>query len=528
MSKLSLDKFLALLERSKLLPPERLAEVTSQWKRRATLAELDDAQYLADYLAESQVLTSWQAKKLLEGRHRGFFLGKYMLLDHLGSGGMSSVYLARHVLMQRLVAVKVLPQARVGDASYLARFHLEGQCTAALDHRNIVRAYDLDNDDKIHYLVMEYVEGQDLQALVARQGPLDFHIAADYVAQAAAGLEHAHDAGLVHRDIKPANLLVDRQGTVKILDMGLAKFSAAKEVGVDLSREEQVLGTADYVAPEQTVDSSRVDQRADLYSLGCTLYFLLTGHAPFPTGSPLERITAHQRQIPASLLIERPDTPEPLVELCRRMMEKSPLNRSQSAAEVHRALRSWLASEAAAGQIRQRPVAAAVGGGSAGCGDGGRRSEINPTGSSGAGLSGTSSLTETDSNLHRATERISPAVVAASGEPSTGGSASQSHVFGTDLARFGSGSSPGNTPPPPPLVAPPPCVPLAAVRPAALTGASAPARAPIVGISTTSSGAMRSLPRRSSRAHTARWIGTLLLSLLILGAILLAIFAAGR
>src|SRR4051812_26883870 len=276
MIKIFLDRVLMWVDRSNLIEPDRLSQALAEWKSRATLSQLDDARYCAEHLVESGLLTHWQCRKLLEGRHRGFFLGKYKLLDHLGSGGMSSVYLAEHVLMRRRVALKVLPHNRVDDSTYLARFHLEGQAAAALDHRNIVRAYDLDNEARIHYLVMEYVQGRDLHAMVCEDGPLDYHLAAEYIAQAAAGLAHAHERGLVHRDIKPANLLVDLSGTVKVLDMGLAKFTPAGAVASSQAPEEQVLGTADYLAPEQAVNSQKVDHRADIYGLGCTLYFLLT------------------------------------------------------------------------------------------------------------------------------------------------------------------------------------------------------------------------------------------------------------
>ncbi len=234
MSMIAVDRFLALVERCGLVEHEQLAEAVAEWKGRATAAQLDDARHCGEFLVGAGLLTAWQCHKLLEGRHRGFMLGNYKLLDHLGSGGMSNVYLAEHVLMQRLVAIKVLPEHRVADASYLARFQLEGQAVAALDHPNIVRAYDLGCEGRIHYLVMEYVDGFDLEALVDRTGPLECHVAADYIAQAAAGLQHAHGSGLVHRDIKPANLLVDRHGAVKILDMGLAKFAARSAAGAGL------------------------------------------------------------------------------------------------------------------------------------------------------------------------------------------------------------------------------------------------------------------------------------------------------
>ena len=443
MSKLSLDTFLALARRSQLVDDDRLAQVVNDWKRGATLVQLDDASYLADHLVDCGLMTHWQAHKLLDGRHRGFFLGKYRLLDHLGSGGMSSVYLAEHTLMQRLVAIKVLPQHRVRDASYVARFQLEGQCTAALDHPNIVRAYDLDSEGKIHYLVMEFVDGRDLQALVEHAGPLDFHSAADYIAQAAAGLDHAHAAGLVHRDIKPANLLLDRHGTIKILDMGLAKFGAAKGVPADLENDENVLGTADYVAPEQAINSSAVDHRADIYSLGCTLYFLLTGHPPFAAGSPAQRMAAHRGQAPPSLLLERPDVPQPLLAICRRMMEKSPLARYQSAAEVHAALSAWLATEVAAGRVRQTAAALAVHGG-APSGSFGERSgsKINLiTGSSGKLERHGVETEPLDSTLSDTQPNVGATQLSVGKTPSVATEAahalsSQSHVLHTEVARL--------------------------------------------------------------------------------------------
>ncbi len=181
-----------------------------------------DTDFVADWLVQSGLITRWQADRLLEGRHKGFFLGKYKLLGHLGTGGMSSVFLAEHVLMQRRVAIKVLPKNRVADSSYLARFHREAQAAAVLDHRNIVRAYDVDNEGDNHYLVMEYIEGRNLHYVVKEDGPLEYATAAEYIRQAAEGLAHAHQAGLIHRDVKPANLLVDRKNVVKVLDLGLA------------------------------------------------------------------------------------------------------------------------------------------------------------------------------------------------------------------------------------------------------------------------------------------------------------------
>ena len=342
MAKLQVDKFLENVQRSKLVETDQLRLAVTEVRSQSTAEQLQDTDHLADGLIKKGVLTRWQCDKLLDGKHKGFFLGKYKLLSHLGTGGMSSVYLAEHVLMQRLVAIKVLPQGRVEDSSYLARFHLEAQAAAALDHRNIVRAYDIDNEDKTHYLVMEYVEGHDLQNIVKEGGPLDYYLAANYTAQAAAGLDHAHEAGLIHRDIKPANLLVDSKGTVKVLDLGLAKFSNSDKASLTIAHDENVLGTADYLAPEQALNSHTVDRRADIYGLGCTLYFMLTGHPPFPEGTLPQRLMMHQTKVPASIFNDRPDAPGELVEICERMMAKTPEARYQSAGEVAQALNGWL------------------------------------------------------------------------------------------------------------------------------------------------------------------------------------------
>ncbi len=350
MATISVEKFLDLIRRSTLVTEDELAQALAAVKSAATPEQMQDCDFVAEQLIQSGFVTRWQCDKLLEGRHRGFFLGKHKLLGHLGTGGMSSVYLAEHVKMHRRVAIKVLPQGRVDDSSYLARFYLEARAAAALDHANIVRAFDIDNEDKVHYLVMEYVEGRDLQHIVKEDGPLEYERAANYMLQAANGLEHAHEAGFVHRDIKPANLLVDLKGTVKVLDMGLAKFSDnSKLASLTVAHDENVLGTADYLAPEQAQNSHTVDARADIYSLGCTLYFLLTGHPPFPDGTLMQRLMMHHSKIPPSIQIDRPDAPQALVDIAMRMMAKLPADRFQTAADVAEALRSWLASNAASG-----------------------------------------------------------------------------------------------------------------------------------------------------------------------------------
>jgi serine/threonine protein kinase len=342
MAKPKVDSFLDLVRRSTLVERDQLNRALLELKKQHNDAPINDTELVANYLVETGLLTRWQCDKILEGRHKGFFLGKYKLLDHLGTGGMSSVYLAEHVLMQRRVAIKVLPKNRVDDTSYLQRFHREAQAAAALDHRNIVRAYDVDNDGDVHYLVMEYVEGHDLQVTVKENGPLDYHLAADYIRQAATGLAHAHAAGLIHRDIKPANLLVDRNNVVKVLDLGLARFTEDDKASLTVAYDENVLGTADYLAPEQAIDSHGVDARADIYSLGCSLYFLLTGQPPFPDGTLPQRLMMHQKSPPPDIHERRPDAPQDLIDICLKMMAKKPANRYASAAEVADALGQWL------------------------------------------------------------------------------------------------------------------------------------------------------------------------------------------
>jgi len=341
-------KIVETIEKSGLVAADALKQALVDLEAKLGPAALDDEAKIVAHLIEAKLITAWQSDNLLKGRHKGFFLGNYKLLRHLGTGGMSSVYLAEHKHMRQLRAIKVLPQHRVNDSSYLGRFYREARAAAALDHANIVRAYDVDNDGDNHYLVMEYVEGTDLQKTIATQGVLSYETAAEYVRQAATGLAHAHAVGLIHRDIKPANLLIDLRGTVKILDMGLARFSDdEQQASLTQLHDENVLGTADYLAPEQAINSHTVDGRADLYSLGCTLYFALTGHPPFPEGTMAQRLLMHQQREPAPITNDRPDAPRDLLLICRRMMEKRVEERYQTADEVAAALGQWLADRGA-------------------------------------------------------------------------------------------------------------------------------------------------------------------------------------
>ena len=235
-------------------------------------------------LVEHGDLTIYQADELAAGRWRGLWLGGYRVLDRLGKGGMSHVFLAEHAVLGKRVAVKVLSAGLRADSSARQRFVREARAAAAVDHPNIVHVFDVDMDHDPPFLVMEYVDGVNLQAAVARHGAFTTAETATVGVEVARGLAAAAAAGLVHRDIKPANLLVDRHGCVKILDLGIVRLPGEDTLprldagdGSDV-----ILGTLDYLAPEQAVDSSTVDSRADVYSLGATLYFLLAGHPPFP------------------------------------------------------------------------------------------------------------------------------------------------------------------------------------------------------------------------------------------------------
>jgi eukaryotic-like serine/threonine-protein kinase len=331
------EEFLDLVRRSGVIEDRRLDAHVQ--KLRADGGLPADPTALAVQLVQDGVLTHFQAEQFLQGKWRRFTIGKYKVLERLGSGGMGSVYLCEHKLMRRRVAVKVLPTAKAEDAASLERFYREARAVAALDHPNIVRAYDIDQDDKLHFLVMEHVDGSSLQEIVKKTGPMDVTRAAHYVRQAALGLHHAHEAaGLVHRDIKPSNILVDRNGVVKVLDMGLARFFHDEEDILTRKYDENVLGTADYLAPEQALDSHGVDIRADIYSLGATFYFCLTGRTPFAEGTVAQKLIWHQTRQPKSLRLLRPDVPEGVTAVIERMMAKDAAGRYATPQEVADAL----------------------------------------------------------------------------------------------------------------------------------------------------------------------------------------------
>ncbi len=334
------EQFLDALEKSGLLDEGQLAEA------RQMAAQTEDLKGLARALVQKGLLSRWQAAQLLAGRTSVFFLGKYKLIEMLGRGGMGGVFLAQHTMMNRRVALKVVSKQIAQNPAALEQFLAEARAIAALDHPNIVRAYNVDCEDGRYYLVMEYVEGKDLQRLVEQEGPLDFQKVVDYIRQAAEGLAHAHQQNLIHCDIKPSNLLVTPDGVVKILDLGLARWASTaaeqKETGEQKEKETdpRLLGTVDYQAPEVGL-GQKVDARADIYSLGCTMFFLLTGQPPFGEGTLHERILKHQSQAPPDIAALRPGVPKDLAAICRKMMAKKPADRFQSAEEVSKLLARW-------------------------------------------------------------------------------------------------------------------------------------------------------------------------------------------
>ncbi|NLX94807.1 MAG: serine/threonine protein kinase [Rhodopirellula sp.] len=298
-----------------------------------------DGQQLLQQLVRAQRLTKFQAQAVHQGKAKGLVMGNYVLLDKLGEGGMGQVFKAQHRRMERVVALKILPAEAIKSEESVQRFHREVKAAARLTHPNIVRAYDADEAHGLHFLVMEYMEGTDLATLVEKKGPLAAEVAADYICQAARGLEYAHEQKIIHRDIKPANLVLDTTGTVKILDMGLARIEETptlddRTVDGALTRDGDVMGTVDYMSPEQGLNTKKADARSDVYSLGCTLYYLLTGRAMYEGESLMEKLLAHREKTLPPLREQRKDITAAMDAAFRRMVAKKPERRLQTMGEV--------------------------------------------------------------------------------------------------------------------------------------------------------------------------------------------------
>ncbi|MCO8120350.1 serine/threonine protein kinase [Stieleria sp. TO1_6] len=307
---------------------------------------------LAEGLVGADLLTPWQSRKLLAGKARGFHLGNYRLLRPLGRGGMGVVFLAQHSVMNRLMALKILPPEASKDARRIERFKEEARASAKMEHPNIVQAYDFAESDGKLFIVMEYIEGIDLHRAIIRDGVMSPAEALDAMIQTTDALAHAHQRGIVHRDIKPSNLLLRSDGVIKVSDMGLARIGYSVATGDAPNR---LTGTTDFIAPEQAIDSHSADARADIYSLGCTWFFLLVGRPPYSGDSVAQRLAKHQTA-PVPLVANlRKDCPASISSLIQRMMAKRAADRPASAAELLAQLKRIAGANASRNELANRP-----------------------------------------------------------------------------------------------------------------------------------------------------------------------------
>jgi serine/threonine protein kinase/CheY-like chemotaxis protein len=330
-TRLSREEFLRNLRDSGLFSREELE------KSAATLSSSGDGEALAQRLITAGKLTAFQVTAVRQRHFEELVIGNYQVLDRLGAGGMGTVFKARHRRMKRVVALKLLSRSVAQSEKFVQRFQREVEAVAQLSHPNIVMAYDADEAEAGHFLVMEFVNGRDLASEVQQRGPLPVAEAVDCITQAARALEYAHGQGIIHRDIKPANLLRDMSGDVKVADLGLARFSdqfSRHEEMAALTQAGSIMGTIDFMPPEQALGLTNLDHRADIYSLGCTLYFLLIGGPPYPGPTMMAILLKHREGPIPSLRSARGDVPAALDELFRRMVAKKPEDRPASMSEV--------------------------------------------------------------------------------------------------------------------------------------------------------------------------------------------------
>ena len=334
-----LDQFVSNLEKSGLVTPRSLDRARAQILDGP---ESDAAVRLARILVRDGSLTSYQARKVLAGATRGFFLGDYRILRSLGEGGMGKVYLAANQKDGLRVAIKVLPPSKAADdGQALARFRREMELSRRVTHPNLARTIDVGHAGGAHFMVLEYVPGESLYQLVKhpRGGPLRVPDAARYFLKVLDGLEAAHNVGLIHRDIKPSNLMVTPEGDARVLDLGLARLIEDDER--PLTRPNVIIGTLDYASPEQLGNASRADRRSDLYSLGCTIYFAMAGQPPFEGGDVVNKIFKQRMDDPEPLERVARGVPAAFAAIVRKLMAKDPAERYQDCASLRADLARW-------------------------------------------------------------------------------------------------------------------------------------------------------------------------------------------
>jgi serine/threonine protein kinase len=333
----AVEGFLKDVLRSGLLNRDSLQAAVWQVPRERRT----DTRALADHLVRGGHLSRFQARRILKGRWKGLLLGPFQVLAPIGRGGMSTVFLARDSRSTDLIALKVL-QRENAEKRQRARFRREMKLSRRLDHPHVAATYASGKIEGVYFLAMEYIPGKSLQRLVQAEGPLEVRRAARLMSEVAAGLDHAHSQGLIHRDLKPSNIMVTPHDHAKILDLGLAIIEGEDVVDISVvGGKGYIVGTMDYIAPEQTANSATVDRRADIYSLGCTLYYAVTGRPPFPGGTTKEKIERQRREEPESLLELKPSIPIAFAVLIRQMMAKDPADRPPNAKDVIRKLRPW-------------------------------------------------------------------------------------------------------------------------------------------------------------------------------------------
>ncbi len=323
---------------SGLLSSAALAESVRQLQAGGRWADVPTPEadrQLADFLVDTGRLTRFQTRHLLAGLTK-FKLGQYRIVDSIGRGGMGQVFRAEHEFVKRTVAIKVLPKHK-STPDAIASFTREIRAQAQLDHENLVQALDAGHDGQVYFLVCEYIPGTDLRRYVRDRGPLGMAEAATIVSQAAQGLQYAHEHGLIHRDVKPGNLLVTPRGHTKVSDLGLAWL----DDGEYDPRAAKVVGTADYLSPEQILSPSHLGPASDVYSLGCTLYYAVTGKVPFPGGSARDKVRRHCEDTPLHPRVLNPSLSQPFVDVIAAMMAKDPSARVPSMANVLHSLRPW-------------------------------------------------------------------------------------------------------------------------------------------------------------------------------------------